>query len=41
MLDDEVMHHAQGQIMTLMTKTEQKERVSEAREGARMGFISI
>lgn len=31
MLHDEVMHHAQGQIMTLMTKTEQKERVSKRR----------
>lgn len=31
MLHDEVMHHAQGQIMTLMTKTEQKERASERR----------
>lgn len=32
MLHDEVMHHAQGQIMTLMTKTEQKERVNERRQ---------
>lgn len=31
MLHDEVMHHAQGQIMTLMTKTEQKGRASERR----------
>lgn len=31
MLYDEVMHHAQGQIMTLMTKTEQKEGASERR----------
>lgn len=31
MLHDEVMHHAQGQIMTLMTKTEQT--ASERRHG--------
>lgn len=28
MLHDEVMHHAQGHIMTLMTKTEQRESAS-------------